>query len=94
MKTKGLTAGGALHALLAEVLLKQAPELHRHLLEKATDGTLLPVERSSICRMIASEFTATGLDANSEPTPRGEILEQLLDAINRPNIFPSGETRR
>jgi hypothetical protein len=37
--------------------------------------------------LITVEFTETGLGADSEPTSRGQLLERLLDTINRPNLF-------
>lgn len=72
--------------LLREVLAAQAPARLEEFIEKARADTLTNTERAELCDLIGAEFAATGLDADSEPTSRGERLERLLDTINRPNI--------
>lgn len=73
--------------LLGEVLSRRATN-PGELLKKAEANTLTSTERVWICEMISAEFAASGLDADSEPLPRGLALEELLDAVNRPNVTP------
>jgi hypothetical protein len=75
-------------SLLREVLERRAPDLLATLLPKAAANTLDRGERLRVCELISAEFAETGLDADSEPLPRGLKLEELLDVINRPNLFP------
>lgn len=75
-------------SLLREVLERRAPDLVATLLPKAEASTLARDERSQLCEVVGAEFAETGLDADSEPTPRGLKLEELLDVINRPNLLP------
>jgi hypothetical protein len=74
-------------SLLREVLERHAPDLVATLLPKAEANTLDRDERSRLCELVGAEFAETGLDADSEPLPRGLKLEELLDAINRPNLL-------
>jgi hypothetical protein len=83
---KPLEVGQA--SLLREVLEKRAPDVLARLLPKAQANTLDRDERLRLCELIGAEFAETGLDADSEPLPRGLKLEELLDVINRPNLFP------
>lgn len=73
-------------ALLREVLEKRAPSLLEELVAKAEAGTLARPERLHLCQLIGAEFAESGVGADSEPSPRGERLEHLLDVINRPNL--------
>jgi len=73
-------------SLLREVLNRRAPDRVATLLPKAEASTLDRDERSLLCELVGAEFAETGLDADSEPTPRGLRLEELLDVINRPNL--------
>ncbi len=75
-------------SLLTEVLEKRAPDLLATLLPRAKANTLDRDERLRLCELIGEEFGENGLDADSEPLPRGLRLEELLDVINRPNLFP------
>jgi hypothetical protein len=75
-------------SLLREVLERRAPDLLAALLPKAEANTLDLDERLRLCELIGAEFAETGLDVDSEPLPRGLKLEELLDVINRPNLFP------
>lgn len=75
-------------SLLREVLERRAPELVAALLPRAEANTLDRDERSRLCELVGAEFAETGLDAESEPLPRGLKLEELLDMINRPNLSP------
>jgi hypothetical protein len=74
-------------SLLREVLERRAPDLLATLLPKAEANALSRSERLQVCELIGAEFAETGLDAESEPLPRGLKLEELLDLINRPNLF-------
>lgn len=74
-------------SLLREVLERRAPDLLATLLPKAEANTLDRDERLWLCELIGAEFAETGLDADSEPLPRGLKLEEILDVINRPNLF-------
>jgi hypothetical protein len=75
-------------SLLREVLERRAPDLLPTLLPKAEANTLERDERLRLCELIGAEFAETGIDADSEPLPRGLKLEELIDVINRPNLFP------
>jgi hypothetical protein len=75
-------------SLLREVLERRAPDLVATLLPRAAASSLERDERSQLCELVGAEFAETGLNADSEPTPRGLKLEALLDVINRPNLFP------
>lgn len=77
--------------LLAEVVEAQGPE-KRQLVESARAHSLTRAQREEPCHLIAAEFTATGLREDDEPTPRGLLLEELLDIVNRPNLFPHEES--
>lgn len=83
--TRGPVSGKDLE-LLREVLASRAPGRLDELLYKVREDSLVTVERAQLCELIGAELAATGLDSNSEPTPRGERLELLLDYINRPNV--------
>jgi hypothetical protein len=75
-------------ALLHAVLERWAPE--RTDLRTAFDqNSLTPGQRTELCELITKEFVASGLGADNEPTPRGLLLEGLLDAVNRPNLKPN-----
>jgi len=74
-------------SLLREVLEKRAPDVFVKLFPKAQANTLDRDERLRICELIGAELVETGLDADSEPLPRGLKLEELLDVINQPNLF-------
>ena len=74
--------------LLLEVLKKRAPELVTSVFERAKGNLLERDERERLCRLLGAEFAETGMDEESEPTPRGMRLEALLDVLNRPNILP------
>lgn len=56
------------------------------LLAAVTSGELSREQRSELCEIIGAEFAESGLDLQSEPTKYGLRLEQLLDAVNRPNL--------
>lgn len=73
--------------LLREVLAVRASARSDELLEKVRAGTLTHHDRAQLCELIGAEFAATGLDADSEPTERGQRLERLLDVINRANLI-------
>jgi len=47
--------------------------------------------RKSLIDAIASEFCASGLLPDSEPNPRGLVLEEILTQLNRPNITRKNE---
>jgi len=36
-----------------------------------------------IINILSSEFCETGLMENDEPNPRGKLIEELIDVINR-----------
>jgi hypothetical protein len=72
--------------LLRAVLVARAPDRLDEFIEKVRTDSLANAERAQLCELIGAEFAATGLDADSEPTSRGERLEHLLDMINRRNI--------
>jgi hypothetical protein len=72
--------------LLREVLMARAPDRLEQFIEKVRTDSLASAERAQLCELIGAEFASSGLDAESEPTPRGERLERLLDTINRPSI--------
>ena len=73
-------------------LLREVVQRHlssrSDLVAGAERGTLSPAERQELCHAIGLEFTASGLDDNDEPTPRGLRLEALLDKFNRPAVQP------
>ena len=73
-------------ALLREVLENRARGFLDDLVAKAEAGTLVRSERLHLCELIGAEFAESGVGSDSEPSSRGERLEQLLDIINRPNI--------
>lgn len=73
--------------LLREVVQKRAPELMA-LFSRIEANTLARHERLRLCELLGAEFAETGVGADSEPLPRGVKLEELLDLLNRPNLFP------
>ena len=73
-------------ALLREVVERRAGDL-LVLLPKAAANTLMPAERTLLCELLTAEFAETGIGDDSEPTPRGFLLEELIDVINGPNLF-------
>lgn len=83
-KSGRLSAGQA--DLLREVLQKRAPSELATILPRALANRLGREERERVSLLIGAEFAETGLDADSEPLPRGLKLEELLDVINRPNL--------
>ena len=76
-------------SLLQEVLTKRAPDMVARVVPKARANTLDKAERLWLCELIGAEFAETGVDEELEPLPRGVRLEELLDAINRPNLTSS-----
>jgi len=72
-------------ALLREVVERRRPDL-AELIGAAEDNRLSRPERLQLCELISAEFAECGVDRDSEPTPRGLKLEELLDVLNRPNI--------
>jgi hypothetical protein len=81
-------------SLLHEVLEKRAPDALASLFPKARANTLDRDQRLRLCELIGAELAETGLDADSEPLPRGLKLEELIDVINRPNLFASPTNSR
>lgn len=75
-------------SLLREVLERRAPALLATLLSKAEANTFDREERLRLCELIGAEFAETGVDEDSEPLPRGLMLEELLDVVNLPNLLP------
>ena len=75
-------------SLLREVLAKRAPDLLVSLFPRAKANALARDERQRLCELVGAEIAETGLAADSEPLRRGLRLEELLDSINRPKLFP------
>jgi hypothetical protein len=75
-------------ALLREVIARQAPEL-LPMLPRAELNVLFPHERQQLCQLISHEFMQSGRRPDDEPNARGLKLEDLLDVINRPSLFPA-----
>jgi hypothetical protein len=44
--------------------------------------TLAEGERLKLCDLLADELAATGLTATGDLRPRGELIEDLIDALN------------
>ncbi len=76
-------------SLLHEVFERQLPPERPELRERAEENALSAVERREVCELIAMELMETGLGPDDEPTPRGLRLEDLIDAVNRPNLKPN-----
>jgi hypothetical protein len=53
------------------------------LLNRAQSKALTEQDESFLCDMLLKEFTATGLRADSEPTPHGHKLEELIDIVRK-----------
>lgn len=70
--------------LLRDVLHRRRPDLIH--LVTSDPNTLSRDERLRLCEVIAAEFAEKGLGEDFEPTANGLKLEELLNAINRPNL--------
>jgi hypothetical protein len=68
--------------LLREVLAKYLPENAERLLEQPPEAWLSPL-RGRVRDAVGRELAATGFDGNYAPTKRGEMLEALIDFLNR-----------
>lgn len=76
--------------LLRDVVRKHLPSDER-VIAAVEENTLTDEDRRRLCAAVGAEFAETGIDEESEPTPRGHELEALLDELNRPNLSASLE---
>ncbi|HKQ71896.1 MAG TPA: hypothetical protein VJT73_21275 [Polyangiaceae bacterium] len=72
--------------LLKEVVSKYLPDAARILEEEPEKW--LSADRTKVRDAIGEELAATGFDANYAPTPRGQLLESLIDFVNRLELLP------
>jgi hypothetical protein len=77
----------AKQALLREVVSKYLAEDAERLLLESPDRWLSPV-RVRVRDAVGEELAATGFDANYAPTARGEMLESIIDFLNRLEFGP------
>lgn len=72
--------------LIRAVLGKAAEhdERAQRLLENCDFANAGKRDVEAISRILLDEFTATGIDSNSEPTQRGLDIEAAIDWIRRP----------
>jgi hypothetical protein len=73
--------------LLREVVRKYMPNDAEQLLEKSPEQWLSPT-RTRVRDAVGEELAATGFDAKYEPTARGQVLESLIDFLNRLEFGP------
>lgn len=64
--------------LLISILRRRAPELRATALKLPT---LTQEQRLRLCDVLSDELSATGLTANDEISGRGEVIEDLIDAL-------------
>lgn len=84
------TLSGKQMQLLRDVVRNRLPNDER-LIAAVEGNTLTHEDRRRLCAAVGAEFAETGIDEESEPTPRGLDLEALLDELNRPNLSDSLE---
>jgi hypothetical protein len=73
--------------LLREVVSKYLPAYAERLLQESPDRWLSPL-RSRVRDAIGEELAGSGFDADYKPTPRGHLLEGLIDFLNRLELGP------
>jgi hypothetical protein len=72
--------------LLRAVIAARCPD-RPDLLYAISGADLSRKQREELVDVILEEFAVTGLGPDSEPNPRGLALEDLIDAVNRPNLL-------
>jgi hypothetical protein len=85
MSTRRLSAER--QELLREIVSKYLPQDADRLLEQSPEEWLSPLRRR-VRDAVGEELAATGFGANYEPTSRGEMLESLIDFLNRIEFGP------
>ncbi len=71
-----------LHDTLVAVLRKQAPAMAKRL-EEALGRQLTAGDADVLKRLVESELLREGFGADSEPTPLGLALEEIINALYR-----------
>lgn len=69
--------------LLREVVTRRRPEVLPLVDALAAGKPLAKMEREKLRQAVAGELCGSGLDANDEPTPRGLLLEHLIDRLGK-----------
>jgi hypothetical protein len=73
--------------LLRQVVLKFLPNDADRLLQESPEQWLSPL-RCRVRDAVGEELAESGFGANYEPTPRGSLLEGLIDYLNRLEFGP------
>lgn len=73
-------------SLMSEILKIRASELLSLLHSRDTSGWSQN-ERQWVIEALANELCASGFGVDSEPNARGLQIEELIDMVNRPNLF-------
>jgi hypothetical protein len=72
-------------ALLREVVARHCPRVVDRV--GADISGLSQIDRQMIIEALGNELMASGFNKVDEPTPRGLKLEELIDIVNRSNLF-------
>jgi hypothetical protein len=73
--------------LLREIVSKYLANDAERLLEQSPEEWLSTLRRR-VRDAVGEELAATGFDMNYEPTSRGQMLESLIDFLNRIELGP------
>jgi hypothetical protein len=74
-------------ALLREVVVKYLATDAERLLREPPEMWLSPL-RARVRDAVGEELAATGFDESYAPTPRGTMLESIIDFLNRLEFGP------
>jgi hypothetical protein len=76
--------------LLREIVSKCLPEYAEGLLQQSPETWLAPL-RTRVRDAVGEELAATGFDASCAPTARGDMLESIIDFLNRLELGPKAD---